>query len=110
LIIATILFTLALFLGSRLDLETQAFHIALVLLLFGAGMGAFNPPNQSAMIGATPRSSLATTLGVANTLRLLGSATGTAIGGTLYIRSKKQRNSLNIRRRASARTWRRGWR
>lgn len=83
-IAATLFFTAALYLGSRLNLETQTIHIAFILLLFGTGMGAFQAPNQSAMIGSTPRSNLATTLGVANTLRLLGSATGTAVAGTLF--------------------------
>ncbi len=83
-VFATGCFTAALFFASRLDINTEIFHIALVLLLFGVGMGVFMAPNQSAIIGAAPRSNLATTIGVANTVRLLGGSTGMAIAGTLY--------------------------
>ena len=83
-VIATLCFTASLYLASRLDLESQIIHIALIMVLYGTGMGSFQAPYQSAMIGTTSRANLATTLGVANTLKLLGNATGTAVGGTIF--------------------------
>jgi EmrB/QacA subfamily drug resistance transporter len=81
-------FPVALFFASRLNIESGTIQIALVLLLFGVGMGIFTPPNQSAAVGAAPRSSLSTTLGVSNAVKVLGGSTGTAIAGTLYARQQ----------------------
>ena len=81
---ATSVFTLALFLTSRLNIVSTDIQIILVMALFGIGMGLFTAPNQSATISAAPRRSMATALGVANTMRLLGASVGTAIAGTIY--------------------------
>ena len=70
--------------GSVLD-------VGLIMALFGLGMGMFMAPNQSAIIGTVSRRNLATALGVANTMRLLGGAAGTAIAGTLYAHQKSLR-------------------
>ena len=83
-IIATSCFTVALFFGTRLNIDTTVLHVAMVLGLFGVGMGMFMAPNQSAIIGTVPRRHLATAMGVANTMRLLGGSTGLAIAGTLF--------------------------
>jgi len=83
-VVATICFSAALFSASRLGIESSILDIALVLLLFGVGMGIFMAPNQSAVIGAAPRRNLASAMGVANTMRLLGSSIGTALAGALY--------------------------
>jgi EmrB/QacA subfamily drug resistance transporter len=83
-VVATSCFTAALFFGNRMNIETSVLDVALVMTLFGLGMGMFMAPNQSAIIATVPRRNLATAMGVANTMRLLGSATGTAIAGTLY--------------------------
>ena len=92
-VVATICFTLSLYLASRLNIESTIIHVALVLMLFGTGFGIFQAPNQSAIIGAAPRASLATSMGVANTMRMLGSATGMAIAGTLYAQQQAARLS-----------------
>jgi EmrB/QacA subfamily drug resistance transporter len=90
-VVATICFTLALYLASRLNIDSATIDVALVLMLFGAGMGIFQAPNQSAIISAAPRASLATSMGVANTMKMLGSATGMAIAGTLYAQQQAAR-------------------
>ena len=87
-VIATTCFTVALYFGSRLNIETSILDIALVLGLFGVGMGMFMAPNQSAVISTVPRRHLATALGIANTMRLLGGTTGMALAGTLYARQQ----------------------
>lgn len=83
-VIATSCFSTALFLASRLDIASRILDIALVLLLFGIGMGIFMAPNQSAVAGAAPRRNLASAMGVANAMRILGASIGTALAGTLY--------------------------
>ena len=83
-VFATICFSAGLFLASRWDIDSKIIEISLVMVLFGTGMGIFMAPNQSAVIGAAPSRNLATALGVANAMRLLGASIGTALGGTLY--------------------------
>jgi EmrB/QacA subfamily drug resistance transporter len=83
-VVAMSLMSASLFLTSRLGIESSVINIAIVLLLFGTGMGIFMAPNQSAIVGAAPRQNLGTAMGVANTMRLLGSSIGTAGAGTLY--------------------------
>ncbi len=83
-VVAMSIMTVSLFSASRLDIESTVLDITIVLLLFGCGMGIFMAPNQSAIVGAVPRQNLATAMGVANTMRLLGSSIGTAIAGALY--------------------------
>jgi EmrB/QacA subfamily drug resistance transporter len=79
-----ICFSLALFLASRLGLGSTITQIALVMLLFGVGMGVLMPPAQSAVVGSAPREEMASAMGVSNTMRLMGSAIGTAMAGSLY--------------------------
>ena len=83
-VFGTLTFSVALFLLSRIDTDASIRHIALVFMVFGCGMGIFNAPNQSAIVGAVPRQYLATAMGVANTTRLLAATIGTALIGTLY--------------------------
>ena len=83
-IIATVCYSASLFFTSRLSIDSSTTQIILILLLFGAAMGIFQAPNQSAIIGAAPRSNLATSLGIANTIKSFGGAVGMAIAGTLY--------------------------
>jgi EmrB/QacA subfamily drug resistance transporter len=83
-VFATVCFSVALFLFSRMSIDSTMLHICLILVIFGVGMGVFMAPNQSAVISAAPRRNLATALGVANAMRLLGASIGTALGGTLY--------------------------
>jgi len=83
-VFATACFSIALFLFSRLSIDSTILHISLVIVIFGTGMGVFMAPNQSAVISSAPRRNLATALGVANAMRMLGASIGTALGGTLY--------------------------
>ena len=83
-VVAMSLGTITLFLASSLGIASSLLNIAVVMLLAGVGMGIFMAPNQSAIVGAAPRQNLATAMGVANMMRLLGSSIGTAGAGTLY--------------------------
>jgi EmrB/QacA subfamily drug resistance transporter len=83
-VLSTCLFTAAMFLASYLNIESGLLQVSLMLMIFGAGMGMFNAPNQSAVINSAPRRKMATALGVANTMRLLGAGIGSAFAGALY--------------------------
>jgi len=83
-IVATICFSGALYFASRLGLGSSIPVISLMLLLFGCGMGILMPPTQNAIAGSAPRENLASAMGVANTMRLVGASIGTAVAGSLY--------------------------
>jgi MFS family permease len=83
-VVSMCFFTAALFLASRLNTESNLVHVSIVMIVFGVGMGMFMAPNQSAVINAAPRRKMATSLGVANTMRLLGQSVGAAFAGALY--------------------------
>jgi EmrB/QacA subfamily drug resistance transporter len=83
-IAGTVCFSLALYLACRLGLGSGIPQIALVMLLFGVGMGVLMPPAQSAVVGSAPREEMASAMGVSNTMRLMGSAIGTAMAGSVY--------------------------
>ena len=83
-IVSTCVFTMAIFLTSRLNINSTEIQMCLIMAMFGTGMGLFTAPNQSATINAAPRRNMATALGVANAMRLLGASVGTAMAGTIY--------------------------
>ncbi|OLZ08052.1 MFS transporter [Sulfobacillus thermosulfidooxidans] len=67
---------------------TVAIHASLVpmiieLILVGAGLGIFTPPNNSSVMGSLPSSRLGVGGGILNMARSLGMAMGTAISGTI---------------------------
>jgi EmrB/QacA subfamily drug resistance transporter len=62
-------------------------HIAAMvgeLILLGAGMGMFTPPNNSAIMGAAPRDKLGLAGGVLNMMRSLGLIFGVDISGVIF--------------------------
>lgn len=58
--------------------------VALGLAAVGAGMGLFQPPNNSAVMGSLPRERLGTGSGMLATSRNLGMATGVSLAGALF--------------------------
>jgi EmrB/QacA subfamily drug resistance transporter len=54
-----------------------------VLAVFGAGMGAFTPPNNAAIMGAAPRHRLGVAGGILNMTRGLGTTLGVAATGAV---------------------------
>lgn len=58
--------------------------VALRLALLGAGMGLFQPPNNSAVMGSLPRERLGTGSGMLATSRNLGMVTGVSLAGALF--------------------------
>jgi EmrB/QacA subfamily drug resistance transporter len=64
---------------TQLDSETTAFGFVLVLLPVGIGMGIFQSPNNSAILGAVPTYRLGVASGLLAIARTLGQTTGIAV-------------------------------
>jgi len=58
--------------------------VALRLASLGAGMGLFQPPNNSAVMGSLPRERLGTGGGMLATARNLGMVAGVSLAGALF--------------------------
>lgn len=68
-----------------LDEQTGLLGIVLRLLPVGIGMGTFQAPNNSAIMGAVPPAQLGTASGLVSLTRTLGQALGVAILGALWV-------------------------
>jgi len=84
----TIIGLLALLVGyyalSSLSSETTAMGYLLRLLPVGIGMGIFQSPNNSAIMGSLPREQLGIASSMLSISRVLGQTTGTAILGAVW--------------------------
>jgi len=76
--------TVGFFLVSRLNANTPVWEYILRFLPVGIGMGVFQSPNNSAIMGAAPRSRLGIASGMLSVTRTLGQTTGIAILGALW--------------------------
>jgi hypothetical protein len=69
---------------STLSVETTAFGYVLRFLPIGIGIGVFQSPNNSAVMGAVPRTRLGVVSGLLSITRTLGQITGIAVLGALW--------------------------
>jgi len=69
---------------SRLTVQTSALTFALLYLPVGLGMGIFQSPNNSAIMGAASQEKLGVVSGMLALNRTLGQTTGIAIIGTIW--------------------------
>jgi len=69
---------------STLDAETSTPGIVLRFAPIGLGMGIFQSPNNSAIMGAAPRGRLGIVSGLLAITRTLGQTTGVAVVGALW--------------------------
>lgn len=69
---------------STLSLETTALGYMLRFLPIGIGIGVFQSPNNSAVMGAVPRTRLGVASGLLSITRTLGQTSGIAILGALW--------------------------
>jgi MFS family permease len=76
--------SLALFLISRLGIESSAPEILLRFVLLGIGLGMFSSPNNSSIMGSVPRQSLSTGSAMIATVRQVGMSSGMAIAGATF--------------------------
>ncbi len=67
-----------------LDEASAWWHYALLAVPFGAGIGLFQSPNNSAIMGSVPRSYTGTAGGMLTLTRLLGQITGVAVLGSVW--------------------------
>lgn len=85
--IATIGLTVAFvayLLMSRFDLNTNLLRYAISVSLLGLGMGIFQSPNNSAIMGAAPAGRLGVASGLLAISRTLGQITGIAVLGAFW--------------------------
>jgi len=66
------------------DLDTGIAAIIPVLILLGVGIGMFQTPNSSMIMGSVPRDRLGTASALMGTLRQVGISLGMALAGALY--------------------------
>ena len=88
----------AFFLMRGFDLQTQITGILPVLSLFGLGVGLFQSPNSSVIMGAVIKERLGTASALIATMRSVGMAAGTAIAGTIFS-ARKVTHALNLSQR-----------
>ena len=69
---------------GTLDEETSALEYVLLFLPIGLGMGVFQSPNNSAIMGSVPREKSGVAGGLLSETRALGQTSGIAILGTLW--------------------------
>ena len=73
----------ALGLALTVAIHADLFLLVGELILVGAGLGVFTPPNNSSVMGSLPSARLGVGGGILNMARSLGMAMGTAISGTI---------------------------
>jgi EmrB/QacA subfamily drug resistance transporter len=74
----------ALFLLSRLGMESSEADILIRLVVLGIGLGLFQSPNRSAIMGAAPRGRLGTASALIATVTQLGMASGIALAAAIF--------------------------
>lgn len=90
----------SLFLFSRLSDVSGIPPIIVAFIVFGIGIGVFNPTNESAVMGSVPRDRLGTAGAMTNTIRQIGASTGTIFAGMIFASSQlahlNQLNQTNL--------------
>ncbi len=69
---------------TTLSTTTTGLTWALLMIPVGVGMGTFQSPNNSAVMGAVPHHRLGVTSGMLTITRITGQITGIAVMGTLW--------------------------
>lgn len=67
-----------------LTLDSSFTDVALRLSFLGLGMGLFQPPNNSIIMGSLPKEQLGIAAGVMGTMRNMGMVIGVAISGAVF--------------------------
>ena len=88
------LICLSLFLLSGLKADAQALDIVWRLFIFGLGVGLFQSPNNSAVMGSVPRHRLGIGSGVLATVRNVGMVLGIAVSSGIITWQRSAKLSL----------------
>jgi EmrB/QacA subfamily drug resistance transporter len=79
------------------DLQTEIPTIILILILLGLGVGAFQPPNNSTIMGAVERKRLGSASALIATERQVGISLGMALAGAIFsARQDMYQNMLRL--------------
>ncbi len=76
--------SLALYLMGNLGKDSGFWNIVLLMSMIGIGMGMFQSPNNTIIMGSVPKSRLGIASGFLAMVRNLGMVTGTAISGAVF--------------------------
>jgi EmrB/QacA subfamily drug resistance transporter len=76
--------TLSILSLGYLNLESSFIDVALRLSLLGLGMGLFQPPNNSIIMGSLPKEQLGIAAGIMGTMRNMGMVIGVAVSGAVF--------------------------
>jgi MFS family permease len=76
--------TLSIFSLGYLNAESSFMDVALRLSLLGLGMGLFQPPNNSIIMGSLPKEQLGIAAGIMGTMRNMGMVIGVAVSGAVF--------------------------
>ena len=68
---------------TSIDAETGHWGLIWRFAIVGAGMGLFNSPNQSSIMGSVPKPRLGNASGMISQMRYTGQALGIAVGGAV---------------------------
>ena len=71
-------------LAARLDVNSSILSFVLFMVPLGLGIGAFNTPNTSAVMGRAPKAQLGVVSGLLSETRTLGQAIGVAVIGSFF--------------------------
>jgi len=83
-ILGTIITIISFWLMYRLDLESRLIAIISAQALAGVGMGLFQSPNSSSIMGSVKEDRLGTASAMTATFRQMGISLGMAMSGTIY--------------------------
>jgi EmrB/QacA subfamily drug resistance transporter len=76
--------TLSILSLGYLNGESSFMEVALRLSLLGLGMGLFQPPNNSIIMGSLPKEQLGIAAGIMGTMRNMGMVIGVAVSGAVF--------------------------
>jgi len=89
-------FCLALFLLGNLDQDATYLDIVIRLGMIGLGMGLFQSPNNSIVMGSVPKDRLGIAGGMLGMVRNLGMVTGIAISGAVLTSGLQSNQALGL--------------
>ena len=67
-----------------MDIETPLPRIVVNLVMIGVGVGLFNAPNSSAVMGAVPSARRGVAAAILSTARTLGNTLGLGLAGAIF--------------------------
>jgi len=94
--------TAAFYLMQSFDLDTRIILIIPVLVLLGIGVGSFQPPNNSTIMGSVVRERLGSASALIATQRQVGISLGMALAGAMFAERRMDYMSRLTRDGASA--------